>query len=334
MLVKSPSMPIRPALARLLATPENRSALSALQDVVAAVMENTADKLPNPLYLFGPSGTGKTHLVQAVAAELTKLEIEVCTFSANDFAAKDDFTDARETDLWIVEDLQHLPARFENTLIDLIDARRVHGLPTICTALQGPSVLRHRGASLPHRLTNRLAGGLVVALEPMQTASRRRLLEALAHQARQSVSPEILDWLAEHLIGGGRQLAGAVRQMKTLAALQRKPLTLADVRAHFRAEVEAKAPTVQRITARVSAYYQVKPKLVFSARRSHDVLVPRQLSMYLSRQLTHLSLEKIGVFFGGRDHKTVQHACNKIECAMKSNAALSSIVRQLRAELA
>ena len=78
----------------------------------------------------------------------------------------------------------------------------------------------------------------------------------------------------------------------------------------------------------------VPPKHLQSARRSRDVLLPRQVSMYLTRQLTSLSLEKIGKFFGGRDHKTVQHACRRIEAAMKDDVVLFGAVRQMHAELA
>jgi chromosomal replication initiator protein len=320
-------------MARLLVMPENRAALAALQDVLAGLADDKADRLPNPLYLFGASGTGKTHFVQALAAELNKLNIDVCTHSANDFAEIDGFAPARDADLYIVEDLHHLPTRYVEPLIQLMDERLRRGLPMIFTASGGPSVVRHRGASLPHRLTNRLAGGLVVALEPMQAPSRRRLLEALALEAKLNVSPEILDWLAQQLIGGGRQLAGAVRQLQTLQALHKKPLALADIRAHFRPQVEENTPTVQRIAEHVSGYFCVKPKLLVSPRRAHDVLIPRQLSMYLARQLTNLSLQKIGAFFGGRDHKTVQHACNKVARALETDHALSSVARQLRAEL-
>jgi chromosomal replication initiator protein len=333
MLLRPSPMPTQSAMARLLAMPENRAALAALQDVLAGLADGKADRLPNPLYLFGPSGAGKTHLVEALAAELTKLDIDVCMLSANDFAEINAPAPARQAELCVLEDLQHLPTRYVDTLIQLMDERLAHGLPTIFTASGGPSVVRHRGARLPHRLANRLAGGLVVALAPMQTPSRRRLLEALAHQARLSVAPEILDWLAQHLIGGGRQLAGALRQLKTLQALHKKPLALADIRAHFRPQVEAITPSVQHIAEHVSGYFRVKPKLMLSARRSRDVLLPRQLSMYLARQLTNLSLQKIGVFFGGRDPKTVGHACKKIEQTLKSDPTLSGVIRQLHAEL-
>jgi chromosomal replication initiator protein len=333
-LVGFASMPTRSVLVRFLATPENRSAVAAIQDLLFGLSADATDRLPNPLFLHGPSGSGKTYLVQALAEELTNLGIDVCSISANDFAGKEGLRAARQADLLIVEDLQHLPTRYVETLVQHIDERLRRGSPMIFTALQGPSGLKHRGTPLPGRLTNRLAGGLVVALAPMQTPSRRRLLKVLAEQMKLNVGADILDWLAEQLTGGGRQLEGAIRQLKTLQRLQSKPLRLADIRAHFRIQIEAKAPTVKRIAEHVSGYFHVEVKLLPSAGRSRDVLLPRQVSMYLARQLTSLSLQKIGKFFGGRDHKTVQHACKKIEAAMKVDAALSGAVRRMHAELA
>jgi len=319
-------MPARSALARFLVTPEARSALTAAQDLLVGV-DLAIDPRPNPLFIHGPSGSGKTHLMTALAEELTSCGLHVCLMSANDFAAER----AHKADVLIVEDLHHLPTRHVEPLIRLIDDRLQY--PLIFTALSGPGRLTRRGTPLPARLTDRLGSGLVVAIEPMRKPSRRRLLEAFAEEAKMRVAPAILDWLAEHLTAGGRQLEGAIRQLKTLQRLQAKPLRLDDVRAHFRAEIEAQAPTVKRIAEHVSGYYAVKPKLLLSARRSHDVLLPRQVSMYLARQLTDLSLVQIGRFFGGRDHKTVQHACRKVEAAMKDDMALSGAVRRMHAEL-
>lgn len=327
-------MLIQPSMTRFLATPENRSALAAIQDALLSLTAHGDESLPNPLYLHGPSGSGKTFLLQALSAELASAGIETCAMSANDFADTHDLNNARTAELLIVEDLQHLPKRYVDNLIQLIDERKRRVLSMIFTAVQGPSQLQHRGSPLPHRLTNRLAGGLTVALEPMQAPSRRRLLKSLAEQTKLNLAPSILDWLATNLTGGGRQLEGAIRQLKTLQRLQPKPLRLADIGAHFQAQIDATAPTVKRIAEHVSGFYLVEPKHLVSARRSHEVLLPRQVSMYLARQLTSLSLEKIGKFFGGRDHKTVQHACKKVEEAMKSDAALSGAVRKMHAELA
>ncbi len=192
-------MATRSALAHLLATPENRAALAALQDVLHALTAGHGARLPGPLLLHGPSGCGKTYLVDALLAELCRAGFDVCRMSANDFADRADLTDTRAADLLVIEDLQHLPTRFVEMVLTIFDERDRNGAPMIFTASQGPGRLQHRGAALPRRLTNRLASGLVVALEPMQKASRRRLLENLAQEARLHATPDILDWFAEHL---------------------------------------------------------------------------------------------------------------------------------------
>jgi chromosomal replication initiator protein len=297
-------------------------------------LTSDGEPTPNPLYLHGPAGTGKTLLVRALAVELAKCGVTVCQLSANDFADQPDLSGARDADLLIVEDLQHLPTRFVETLLALIDDRSSHGAAMVFTAALGPNRLAHRGTKFPARLTSRLAGGLVIALEPLQAPSRRVVLKMLAEKTELKPAPEILDWLAEHLTGGGRQLDGAIRQLKALQRLQAKPLRLADIRAHFDAQIDAQAPSVKRITEQVGGYFEVPPRHLLSPRRTHDVLVPRQISMYLARQLTSLSLQEIGKYFGGRDHKTVQHACKKVEAAMKADAVLCGAVRQIHAELA
>jgi chromosomal replication initiator protein len=326
-------MPSRSALTRLLPIPETRSARAAIEDLHGA-LTGAAVSAPNPLFLHGPTGAGKTLLVDALAVELAKGGRTVCQLSANDFADRRDLHDAEDADLLIVEDLQHLPMRYVDTLIALIDARLRHGAAMVFTALSGPNRLKHRGTTFPTRLTSRLAAGLVIALEPLQTPSRRLVLKRLAEQAELKPAAEVLDWLAEHLTGGGRQLDGAIRQLKALQRLQAKPLRLADIRAHFDTQIDAQAPSVKRITEQVSGYFEVAPRRLLSTRRTRDVLVPRQISMYLARQLTSLSLQEIGAYFGGRDHKTVQHACKKVEAAMKADTVLCGAVRQIHAELA
>ncbi len=318
---------------QFLTTPENRSAWGAIQNLLHGLMSDPPDVPANPLLLHGPAGTGKTLLLQSLVDELLLKNVTICQLSANDLVADAHGLDAH-ADLLIIEDLQHLPIRFAEMIVQLIDDRLRQQMPIVFTALHGPSHLQHRGVSFPHRLTARLAGGLVIALDPMQAPARRRLLAALIKQNKLTVGTEIHDWLAKHLTGGGRQLAGAIRQLKTLQRLQKKPLRLDDVRTHFGTQTEVGAPTVQRIAEHVSGFYRLEPKLLRSDKRTHDVLLPRQVSMYLARQLTDLSLQQIGQYFGGRDHKTVQHACIKVQRAMKSDHALSGAVRRMHAELA
>ena len=145
---------------------------------------------------------------------------------------------------------------------------------------------------------------------------------------------QVLDWLAEHTPGSARQLEGALVRLHNLTAVLGRAPFLEEVADAFRQDSDLHAPTMERIAQRVCRYFQVPPGQMCSRRRSREVMLPRQVGMYLARQLTSLSLEQIGTYFGGRDHSTVLHACRKVEQALTSDAHLSGAVRELRADLA
>jgi chromosomal replication initiator protein len=325
-------------LARFVSTPETRSALAAVQEVVAHLASRRPERLPNPLLLYGPSGTGKTHLVTGLATEITRQcpDLIVRVVPANELGtgpSADQSPGPADPlplpDLLIVEDLQHLPAGAVEPLVQLFDALHARHCPMVFTALHGPQHLPRLSA----RLASRLAGGLAVGLTALAAPSRLALLTDKAQRRQLAVGREVLAWLAEHLTGG-RQLEGALIRLETLARLHRRPLDVATVAGHFRDQAEASRPTVERIAQRVGGYFRVEPRHLQSRRRSRHVLVPRQVSMYLARQLTGLSLEQIGAYFGGRDHSTVLHACRKVEQALGADAGLQGAVRQLHADLA
>jgi chromosomal replication initiator protein len=325
--------------ARWVSTPETCSALAAVQDLAAHLVSRRPYRLANPLLLHGPAGTGKTHLVSALVAEVTRqcpdlivtvLPAADCGWLGNADPAEDAIRDLAETDLLIVEDLQHLPARAVETFVQRVDELLARQCPMVCTALAGP---RHLG-NLSARLASRLVGGLVVRLEPLSAASRLAMLQDKAQRRQLAVGREVLAWLAKHLTGGGRQLEGAIARLETLTRRHDQPLDLAGVAEQFRTEVEAGRPTVERIAQRVGGYFRVEPRQLQSRHRSRQVLLPRQVGMYLARQLTGLSLGQIGEYFGGRDHSTVLHACRRVEDALSRDAVLSGAVRQLHADLA
>jgi len=159
---------------------------------------------------------------------------------------------------------------------------------------------------------------------PLGVASRRLFLTAaLAHHGQEAV-PAVVEFLAAHLPGSARALEGAAARLEPLRTLDEVKAAFAD---------DGTAPTVERILTQVGRYFRVDPGELCSARRSREVLVPRQVSMYLARRLTGLSLGAIGERFGGRDHSTVLHACRKIEEDIETDANLSRAVRELAAGL-
>jgi chromosomal replication initiator protein len=174
---------------------------------------------------------------------------------------------------------------------------------------------------------------LVVALEPLGPPGRLAFLVDAARRRQLAVQNDILTWLAKHLTGGGRPLEGAVNQLAALAQLQRGPLDLQTVAAHFQTQADAGRPTVERIAQQVERYFRLEDGLLLSRRRYRHVVLPRQVGMYLTRRLTGLSLGQIGAYFGGRDHSTVLHACRKVERSMARDAILGGAVRQIYADL-
>jgi chromosomal replication initiator protein len=325
------------SFARFVCLPENRSAWLAVQDVAAGLAAGEA--AGNPLFLFGPGGTGKSHLVSALSNQLADegfdvLQVQAASVQPDSTAPDPVLLDkARSCDLLVVEDVQYVPARSIESLVQVMDERAAFRRPMAFSARTGPQRLSRNGSAFPNRLRSRLAAGLVVELEPLHSASRLVLLENLVRHQGLAVTREVLVWLAENLNGGCRELEGAVHQLEFLSQDRPTPLDVATVARHLRERFESRRPTVERIAQRVSGYFGVETRQLQSQRRHRNVLLPRQVGMYLSRRLTRLSLDEIGAYFGRRDHSTVLHACRKVEAALSRDGVLCGAVREIHAAL-
>jgi chromosomal replication initiator protein len=323
---------------RFVATSENRSALEAVRQAAVCLASPQERLTANPLYLHGPTGTGKTHLVSALLEEATRLspQVVITLLQAGDWEGTEPLQEARHSDLLVIEDLQHLGTRSRSSstavleaFVQILDHLYARGRQMIFTANTGPAQL----SRLPSRLTSRLASGLIVRLEPLSVPSRLAVLQDKAQRRRLDLGPDLLAWLAEHLTGGVREMEGALIQLELLLRDYGQPLDVATVAVHFQPQVDGGRATVERIVQRVGSYFRVEPRRMQSRERFPNVLLPRQVGMYLARQLTGMSLEEIGAYFGGRDHSTVLHACRKIEDALVQDAGLCGAVQQLHADL-
>jgi chromosomal replication initiator protein len=325
------------SFSRLLDLPENHSALLAVRSLADSL---ALDRKPlaSLVYLHGPHGTGKTSFVKALEAEVLRQNSRAivsnlpaaeigsflnCSSSDSEISEKS----IHDIDLLVIEDIQHLPSRLEDTFANLIDDLSARQTTLVCTASVGPQSLPFVG-----RLTSRLASGLVVALESWKADSRLKFLQTKCQERQLAVRHEVLAFLAHQIRGNGRDLQGALNRLQALSGTK-EPLNVAEVAGHFQEELQASKPTVNRIVARVSDYFHVPTADLVSARRTRAVLLPRQVSMYLSRQMTTLSLHEIGACFGGRDHTTVLHACRKVAAALTRDNLLAGTVRQLQAAL-
>jgi chromosomal replication initiator protein len=325
--------------ANWIALMENEAARLAVQRVADCVCGRGPRRAVNPLFLYGPAGSGKSHLASALLVEVTRRapDLQTALLAAGDFEAllfsegdREERKALRQADLLIIEDVQHLPARVEEAFVYLIDRGLARGQQLVCTALAGPALLDH----LPARVTSRLGSGLVVGLGALSPDSRRIFLQEGANRRGLNVRADVLAWLAEHLTGSVRQLEGAVARLTELTRLDGQALDVDTLAEHFGVEAAANRPTVERIAQRVGRYFQVEPRQLQARSRTRGTLLPRQIGMYLARQLTELSLQQIGAYFGGRDHSTVLHACRKVEKALAEDVHLSGAVRQLHADLA
>jgi len=291
----------------------------------------------NPLFLYGGVGLGKTHLMHAIAWEIGRRhpDRKVLYISAEKFmyqfiravryrdtvSFKEMF---RTVDVLMIDDVQFISGKdstqeeFFHTFNALVDQSR----QVVISADKSPSDLE----AMEERLKSRLGWGLVADLHPTNYELRLGILQSKAEQFRSvTIPPKVIEYLAHRITSNVRELEGALNRIVAHAELVGRPITLESVNEllHDLLRASDRRVTIDEIQKRVAEHYNVRVADMHSARRSRSVARPRQVAMYLSKQLTARSLPEIGRKFGGRDHTTVMHAVKKIEelCATDNGFA-------------
>ncbi len=293
----------------------------------------------NPLFLYGGVGLGKTHLMHAIAWQirLRSPQRRVVYLSAEKFmysfvralrnhdtvSFKEQF---RSADVLMIDDVQFISGKdstqeeFFHTFNALVD----QGRQIVLSADKSPSDLEQIG----DRLRSRLSSGLVADLHPTTFELRLGILDAKAEHLGVTVPQKVKEFLAHRITSNVRELEGALTRLSANVQLVGGDISLelAHTLLHDLLRAHDRRVTMEEIQKRVAEHFQIRLSDMSSARRSRTVARPRQIAMYLAKQLTSRSLPEIGRAFGGRDHTTVIHAVRKVEELMKADAAFAEDV--------
>jgi chromosomal replication initiator protein len=297
----------------------------------------------NPLFLYGGVGLGKTHLMHAIAWHIRTHDPsrKMIYLSAEKFmyqfiralrfkdtmAFKEQF---RSVDVLMIDDVQFISGKdstqeeFFHTFNALVDQNR----QIVISADKSPSDLE----GMEERMRSRLGWGLVADLHPTTYELRLGILQAKADAARMQIPGKVLEFLAHKITSNVRELEGALNRICAHAQLVGRAITLESAQEvlHDLLRANDRRVTIDEIQKRVAEHYNIRLADMHSARRARAVARPRQVAMYLCKQLTPRSLPEIGRKFGGRDHTTVMHAVRKIEELRAADRTLAEDIELLR----
>lgn len=304
----------------------------------------------NPFLIYGGVGLGKTHLMQAIGNEIKRknpnARIKYATTETfmNDFinSISNNTTDKfkkmyrEDIDVLLMDDIQFFENRgegktqeeFFHTFNDLFNA----GKQIILTSDRLPNAIK----SLEERLISRFRWGLSVDITPPDLETRIAILRKKALNDNLDINSETLTYIANNINTNIRELEGALIRVIAFAAISGEEITthLASraLNALIGPDVE-KALTIDDIINTVAKYYQIQPNEIKGTKRVKHIVVPRQVAMYLSRELTDISFPKIGDQFGNRNHTTIMHAYDKIVELLKTDQTIKEDINQLTKKL-
>ncbi|MHB9035083.1 MAG: chromosomal replication initiator protein DnaA [Armatimonadota bacterium] len=313
-----------------------------LAHACAMAIAESPGRTYNPLFVYGGPGLGKTHLMHAVGqAAMTNFPGMRVAYVSGEAFTYHYITSLREhrtaefrrkyrsIDVWLVDDIQFLVGkeRTEEEFFHTYNAIYEMGKQIVLTSDRAPKDLQ-----LDTRLLSRFECGMIADIAPPDLETRMAILETKAEFENIALSNEVILYIAKLITSNVRRLESALIQLHAYASLMKTSVTpsLAEevLSKHF-GEQAAPVIDAQKVQLEVAKKFNVDLSEMKGKCRSADIVLPRQIAMYLIRELTDYSLPSVGKAFGGRDHSTVIHACKKIEEKLAKDKALASLVTEL-----
>lgn len=295
----------------------------------------------NPLFIYGHTGHGKTHLIQAVGNKLKKMGKKVLYATSERFAVDyitsvqsgtaNNFKDKyRQYDVLIMDDVQFLSKtdKTQEELFHLFNAYYDTNRQIVFSSDVHPSLLN----SMEERLRSRFNQGMIVDIPRPDFESRMAIISSKASSLKVFLDASIIEYLASTLDGNIRELEGVINSLSCRAEVLGRPMKLEEVEIFIVENLKPnKSISIKEVIARIAKFYNLTPSNLFEKTRRQDIVRPRQLTMYILREDFEISYPVIGQEFGGRDHTTVIHSCEKIKKDAKNDSNLEKELDQLRA---
>ncbi len=316
---------------------------NSLAYAVAKEAASQPGKKHNPLFIYGGVGLGKTHLAQAIGHAVlqnkkgAKIVYVSCETFTNDFisaiASKKmaEFKKTyRQADVLIVDDIQFLSAKegSQEEFFHTFNTLQQNARQIVLTADKTPQAI----PALEGRLASRFGGGMVVDIQPPNYETRIAILNSKCQERNYFLPEEVIEFIARSITSNIRELEGALNRLVvfcqfngTTANLEIAQRVLGDIVQ----SISRKTDSAEIINA-VCKYYNLEREDIVSKKRKKELIIPRQIAIYLMREMTNKSLPQIGSIMGGKDHSTILHSENKIKNLLKTDIELKKTINEIR----
>lgn len=296
----------------------------------------------NPLFIYGSTGHGKTHLIQAVGNKIKQLHPNKKVFYVTSEKFTVDFMNSiptgkanafkekyRQYDVLIMDDIQFFASKekSQEEFFHLFNTFHDNNKQLILSSDKHPNYI----PGLEDRVKSRLNQGMVVDIPAPDQESRMAILQAKARMMGLVLTSDIISYLATEIEGNVRELEGILNSVFCQCQVKGRELTLPEIKSLIRTHAKPKkAISVKDIIKAVADFYNIEENSIYEKTRRKEVVKPRQLAMYILRQDCNVSYPLIGQKLGGRDHTTVIHSCEKIKNELRDNNTLEQELNQIR----